>query len=176
MRSAHVAHQIVHRLLRLDDEPVGDEAAMTPPRNGFRAKHGDCTTPPQREEPPRAPPELRGAHVIGIVTKSGIAEARPLLRIGRLRAPPCQLGNGLVVDACLLERAGKSSFAEMWERARPPQLADVGDDSDPVLRKEPHEFAQRPRGMPDRHESSDALQGRSLLRIVRRTVSYPRSR
>jgi len=51
------------------------------------------------------------------------------------------------------------------------QLADVGDDRDPVPGQEPHEFAQRSRGMPDRHESSSALQGRSLLRIVRRTVS-----
>src|SRR3954466_5100121 len=105
MRSAHVAHQIVHRLLRLDQEPVGDEAAMTPPRNRFRAKHGGWTAPSQREEPPRAPPALRGPHVIGIVAKSGIAEAGPLLGMGRFRAPTCQLGNGLVVDARLLEGA-----------------------------------------------------------------------
>src|SRR5206468_6849125 len=95
MRAAHLAHQIVDRLLRLDDEPVRDEAAMTPPGNRFRAKHGDLSAPPQRDEPPHAPPEFRRAHVIGIVAKSGIAEARPLLRPGRLWPPPRQLGNGL---------------------------------------------------------------------------------
>ena len=170
VRAAGIADQIVDRLSLLDHQPVGDEAPVTAPGNGFRAKHRDGAAAREGQQAARSGAEPGSEHVVGVVAKPGVAEAGPFLRLRRLRPPPGQLEYGLVPDPCLFESAGKPRLAKMRKGSRCANLANVGDDRDAIRGKEPHEVAQRPGGMAD-GDDARVSQVRSRLRMVLRTVS-----
>src|SRR5207245_751141 len=101
------------------------------------------------EEALEAGAELGALHVIGVGAEAG-GPPGDVWGVGAARPPAPELGEPVVANPSLVERAEQRLAREMWMAPRGREPPHVGDACDAMAREEVEQLRERTGGMADR--------------------------